>query len=84
MFAAAGMRVPRTTRQQVRLGRRVKATELTAGDLLFYRWGPSGLHVAVYLEDNRILHASTGAGEVVVSELNTLWHQHMVTARRLL
>ncbi|WP_420468402.1 C40 family peptidase [Panacagrimonas sp.] len=84
MFRAVGLKMPRTTRQQVKLGRAVRRDQVIAGDLLFYRFGPSGLHVAVYLDDNKVLHASTGEGEVVVSELTRAWDRRLVAARRLL
>lgn len=84
MFRTAGIEVPRTTRELVHEGSEVRFSDLAAGDLLFYRWGPSGLHVAVYLPGDRILHASSGAGEVVISNLNDAWQRRMVVARRLL
>lgn len=84
MFRTVGIEVPRTTRELVHEGSAVRFSDLAAGDLLFYRWGPSGLHVAVYLAGDRILHASSGAGEVVISDLNDAWQRRMVVARRLL
>jgi lipoprotein Spr len=85
MYRSAGIEVPRTTREQLQTGNRVHAAEaLVEGDLLFYRWGRSGLHVAVYLPGNRILHASPGQGEVVVSPLNAAWKRRLVGARRLI
>lgn len=84
MFRGAGIEVPRTTRELVKEGDEVEVGDLEAGDLLFYRWGPSGLHVAVYLDDDRILHASSGQGEVVISHVNAAWQRRMIIARRLL
>lgn len=84
MFQAVGKKMPRTARQQLAVGRPVQYDERAPGDLLFYRWGPSGLHVAVYLDRGRILHASTGAGKVVVSDLTPAWHRRLVSARRLI
>lgn len=84
MFRSAGIRVPRTARELVRSGHVVRKDELVPGDLLFYRWGRSGLHVAVYLPGDRILHASSSRREVVVDELNATWQRRMITARRLI
>ena len=84
MFRSAGINVPRTARELVRSGRAVRNREFAPGDLLFYRWGRSGLHVAVYLPGDRILHASSSRREVVVSPLNSTWSRRMVTARRLI
>ena len=84
MFRNAGIRLPRTARELVRTGRAVRGRQFRPGDLLFYRWGRSGLHVAVYLPGDRILHASSSRREVVVSRLNATWSRRMVTARRLI
>lgn len=84
MFHSAGIKLPRTARELVRTGRAVAGRQFRPGDLLFYRWGRSGLHVAVYLPGDRILHASSSRREVVVSPLNSTWSRRMVTARRLI
>jgi cell wall-associated NlpC family hydrolase len=84
MFRSAGIELPRTTREIRSIGRPVRRADLVAGDLLFYRWGPSGLHVAVYLPGDRILHASSAQGEVVLTALNEAWDRRLVAARRLI
>lgn len=84
MFRSAGVQVPRTTREQIRIGQSVSMDELEPGDLLFYRFGPSGLHVAVYLDDGEVLHASTSQRKVTKSKLTGAWHRKLVTARRRL
>lgn len=84
MFRSAGKKLPRTSRELVAIGEPVVNNDYAPGDLLFYRWGPSDLHVAVYLEDDRILHASSSQREVVISSLTPVWEQRMVAARRLL
>lgn len=84
IFRSAGLELPRTSRELVAIGEPVPRGDYAPGDLLFYRWGPSGLHVGVYLDDDRILHASSSQREVVVSELSPAWEQRMVAARRVL
>jgi cell wall-associated NlpC family hydrolase len=84
MFASAGIETPRTARELARSGHAVRNHQFVPGDLLFYRWGRAGLHVAVYLPGDRILHASTSRREVVVSSLNKTWARRMVGARRLI
>lgn len=85
MFRTAGIELPRTTQQLVAVGTAVNtADKLEPGDLLFYRWERRGLHVAVYVDEGRILHASPGQREVVVTTLNAAWDRRLVTARRLL
>lgn len=82
MYRSVGLDLPRTAREQASVGTAVKAAEVEPGDLLFYRWGKRGLHVAVYLPGDRILHASTSRREVVVTALNKTWKKRLVSARR--
>ncbi len=86
MFRTAGIELPRTTRQLVTTGKPLRTSDkLQPGDLLFYRWERrGGLHVAVYMDEGRILHASPAQREVVVTTLNETWDRRLVTARRLL
>lgn len=84
IFGTAGLKLPRTSRQLAITGRAIAAGEIETGDLMFYRWKRNRLHVAVYLGERRILHASPSAGEVVVTELNDAWNRRLVGARRLI
>jgi cell wall-associated NlpC family hydrolase len=84
MFSHVGIALPRTTRQQLAAGRPVPLTQIQPGDLLFYRFRRRGLHVAVYLANGRVLHASTHSGQVAVSALTATWTRRFVSARRLL
>jgi lipoprotein Spr len=84
IFRVIGLDVPRTTRQQVGYGEPVARADLRKGDLLFYRWQPRNLHVAVYMDDGYILHASPGQGRVVVTRLTPDWERRLVAARRVI
>ena len=69
-----GLRLPRTTRQQSRLGKEIQKHELNAGDLVFFRTGPTSKHVGIYLEKNKFLHVSQKKG-VTISRLdNVYWN----------
>ncbi|SEQ94822.1 lipoprotein Spr/probable lipoprotein NlpC [Nitrosomonas sp. Nm51] len=67
-----GVHLPRTTRQQSRLGREIKKHELSAGDLVFFRTGPTSRHVGIYLEKNKFLHVSQKKG-VTISRLDNIY-----------
>lgn len=84
IFRAAGFAMPRTAREQSGVGEPVHRAELKKGDLLFYRWQPRNLHVAVYMDDGYILHASPSAGRVVMTRITPSWEQRLVAARRLI
>jgi cell wall-associated NlpC family hydrolase len=91
VYARNGVRLPRVSRDQARAGERVAASlaNLKPGDLLFFA-GSSGVidHVAIYVGDQTILHASSRRGEVVYDRLDSpaaRWYvQNLVAVRRVL
>jgi cell wall-associated NlpC family hydrolase len=59
-YAQAGVSLPRTSRAQFGVGRSVPKDQLRPGDLLFYGGSASSIHhVAMYIGDGNIVHAST-------------------------
>ena len=69
-----GMHLPRTTRMQMMVGREIRKNDLKAGDLIFFKTGPSSNHVGIYLEKNKFLHASEKKG-VTISRLDHVYWQ---------
>lgn len=59
LYKSVGIRMPRTARAQVAVGRRIAKSQLQPGDLVFfqntYRAGVS--HVGFAMGNNRMLHA---------------------------
>ncbi len=84
LFQNAGIELPRTTHDLASIGEPVTREALQPGDLLFYRWKKHGLHVAVYIGDGLVIHASPGEHSVVMKELNETWAHHFVGARRVM
>jgi len=56
-YAAAGVSLPHSSRSQSTMGVPVSRSELQPGDLVFY-YSPVS-HVAIYVGDGQIIHAST-------------------------
>ncbi len=56
-YAAAGVSLPHSSRSQSTMGVAVSRDELQPGDLVFY-YSPVS-HVAIYVGDGQIIHAST-------------------------
>ncbi len=75
--------LPRTSREQMTLGERVEPTELSAGDLLFFRTGPTRRHVGVYMGNGHFMHVSAGSGVEIAKLHLPYWQKHFITARRL-
>jgi cell wall-associated NlpC family hydrolase len=61
IYSAAGLALPRTSRQQWFAGRHVRLADLQPGDLLFWAYStgnPSSIHhVAMYLGDGLMVHS---------------------------
>ncbi len=59
-YRAAGVSLPHSSRSQYGYGKSVSRSELVPGDLLFYGGSVGSIHhVAMYIGDGRIVHAST-------------------------
>lgn len=70
MSHAAGIYLNRSSREQVRQGLTVSAEQMKPGDLLFYGNGSRVNHVALYIGDGKIVHASTERTGIKVSPWN--------------
>ncbi|KAF0807334.1 NLP/P60 protein [Alcanivorax xiamenensis] len=78
-----GVRLPRTTDQQARVGEKVAKDQLQTGDLVFFRTGRGVRHVGIYMNHGRFMHASTSRGVMISSLDNVYWRSHYWTARRI-
>ncbi|WP_169745673.1 NlpC/P60 family protein [Sulfurovum lithotrophicum] len=75
MYGSMGINLPRTAREQAKVGKYIKPSELKYGDLIFFdttkRRNGKITHVGMYLGDGWFTHASTTKNEVVYSNLRT-------------
>jgi cell wall-associated NlpC family hydrolase len=67
--ANAGIRVPRTTAEQLEFGTNVRLAELAPGDLVFMHLSGKELHVAIALDRQLFVHAPSSGGRVRVDSL---------------
>ena len=74
-----GYSIPRTAAAQSGVGSSVSLNNLQPGDLLFYGSGYIG-HVAIYIGDGKIVHASTPSTGIIVSKYN---YRTPVCAKRI-
>lgn len=68
-------------------GHKIAVEELKAGDLLFFRIGKSKRvnHVAVYIGENRFVHAPATGGFVRVDKMgDKYWTRYFLGAKRVL
>jgi cell wall-associated NlpC family hydrolase len=84
---AIDLALPRTAREQSRMGAEVAARgELQPGDLVFFNTARRAFsHVGIYLGDNYFLHAPSSGGAVRVEHMqNRYWLTRYNGARRLI
>ena len=70
MQHGAGISMNRSSGGQAQQGVAIGADQMQPGDLLFYGSGKSINHVAMYIGDGKIVHASTEATGIKVSNWN--------------
>lgn len=71
--ARFGIRLPRSTDEQVNVGPPIEQRDLVPGDLVFFKTGKSTRHVGIYIEDRKFLHASTEKGVMISSLDDQYW-----------
>ena len=67
---AGGVYINRTAAEQAQQGREVSIEEAKPGDLIFYSNGSRVNHVAMYIGDGRVVHASNERNGIMVSRWN--------------
>ncbi len=71
VFAKDDIHLPRTAREQSRLGEYISKSSLKPGDLLFFRtYAPYISHVGIYIGKGRFIQENSGMGMVTVNNLS--------------
>lgn len=70
VFADCGISIPRDSRSQAAGGTPVDISAIQPGDLLFYSNGGSINHVALYIGNGQVVHASTAKTGIKISAYN--------------
>lgn len=84
VFRRLGVRLPRTSREQARLGVSVAREALRPGDLVFFAVANDHIdHVAVMVGANRMAHSTGRRGRVVIEPFAGLYPGKFVVAKRL-
>ncbi|MFK0046003.1 C40 family peptidase [Streptomyces sp. NPDC090741] len=69
VYARAGIRLPRTTWDQINAGSRVPVSQVRPGDLIFYR---GGAHVGMYVGDGKVVHAPRPGRTVTTQRIDAM------------
>lgn len=82
--AVYGLALPRVSRDQYRISRKISTTELQEGDLVFFNTNGSGVsHVGVYLGNNKFIHASVSRGVMVNGLFEPYYSKRFIGAGRI-
>lgn len=67
VFANYGVSLPHSSRAQANSGTKISASEAEPGDLFFYGNGKSINHVAIYIGNGQVVHASSPKSGIKIS-----------------
>lgn len=67
VFANYGISLPHSSRAQANCGTKISASEAQPGDLFFYGNGSSINHVAIYIGNGQVVHASSPKSGIKIS-----------------
>jgi cell wall-associated NlpC family hydrolase len=76
IYEVFNIELPRTTREQFSIGKKVEKEKLEEGDLVFFERRGNSAHVGIYIGDNQFVHASSYNKEVKVDHLNTPYYSN--------
>jgi cell wall-associated NlpC family hydrolase len=82
---ATGISLPRSSKEQAKVGQTIDKAQLQPGDLVFFNTRRFQFsHVGVYLGDNKFIHSPSRGGSVEVVDFeNRYWQKAFNGARRI-
>ncbi|MDD3413563.1 MAG: NlpC/P60 family protein [Lachnospiraceae bacterium] len=69
VYKEFGISLPRVSRSQATVGTKISASELKPGDLVFYGKGGTINHVALYIGNGQVIHASSRKTGIKISNV---------------
>ncbi len=87
VFKKNGVKLPRTYRQQAKVGSYVPKSQIRAGDLVFSDTNRDGIinHVGIYMGNGKVIHTyKVGVGVTISNFKGSSWERNFVTARRVI
>lgn len=86
VYHRLGLELPRSAAQQATVGRKIRRSNLRAGDLVFFATGSGRevTHVGIYLGGRRFIHAPGQGKTVIISKLDSEYYSRTYhSARRV-
>jgi cell wall-associated NlpC family hydrolase len=86
VYSIAGIELPRSAREQFKIGEAIDKEELAIGDLVFFRtYASFPSHVGIYLGNNLFIHSSTRSKRVTIDSLEEPYYvKRFIGAKRLI
>lgn len=86
VYNFAGIELPRSAREQFRVGESVGKEDLSMGDLVFFRtYASFPSHVGIYLGNNLFIHASSKSRKVTIDSLDAPYYfKRFIGAKRVI
>lgn len=84
-YGQHGIKVPRTTTDQAKAGRKVPKGSARPGDLVVFRTShsPRGLHTGIYAGDRKFIHSPSSGKTVCMDDLAGYWGKRLIAVRRI-
>lgn len=91
--STVGIKIPRVSRDQAKVGKLIKYEELKAGDMVFFdtekKFSGRVNHVGIYLDNGEFIHASSTRKKVIITNFKKkpfykkrfLWGRRVVLTR---
>ncbi|MBO4318101.1 MAG: C40 family peptidase [Mailhella sp.] len=84
VFSANDIRLPRTSGEQARVGRKIARSDLRPGDILVFRIGIRSTHTGIYVADNTFIHSPSRGGKVRYDAMDQeYWDKRFLYGRRI-
>jgi len=74
IYEIFNIELPRTTREQFSVGKKVEKDQLEEGDLVFFKRRGNSAHVGIYIGGNQFVHASSYNKQVKIDYLDTPYY----------
>jgi len=85
VYSKVGINIPRSAREQFKVGDSIEKKELSVGDLVFFRtYASFPSHVGIYLGNNLFIHSSSKSKKVTIDNLDAPYYvKRFIGAKRL-
>ncbi|MBU2712609.1 C40 family peptidase [Zooshikella harenae] len=78
------VKLPRSSRSQIKVGKRVPYSQAMYGDLVFFHNGRKVSHVGIFMGESKFLHVSTRKGVTISSINSKYWSKRLYRVNRVL